>query len=84
MAAVDLNREDEVIEVINTDDQMIGNKPTAIERHAVAAAPRLVGRFCRDTGGVMAILVALLIPVVVGMMGLTVDVGIWYSEKRAL
>jgi Flp pilus assembly protein TadG len=27
---------------------------------------------------------ALLLPMVIGMMGLTVDVGIWYAEKRGL
>jgi hypothetical protein len=29
-------------------------------------------------------MVALLLPMVIGMMGLTVDVGIWYAEKRGL
>ncbi|MCH7942184.1 MAG: Tad domain-containing protein [Proteobacteria bacterium] len=47
-------------------------------------ATRLMGRFCRETGGAMAILVALLMPMVIGMMGLTVDVGVWYAEKRSL
>jgi len=84
IAIVDLNRGNEVSSAINLDKYMIAKKPTAIERQAAPCASRLVGRFCRDTGGVMAILVALLIPMVIGMMGLTADVGIWYAEKRAL
>ena len=40
--------------------------------------------FRRDRTGALAIMVVLLVPVLVGMMGLTVDVGIWYSHKRAM
>ena len=92
MAAVDLLRGDEVIDARNVDNRMTGQldgkKFTGIVRRPAPAArrfaPRLVARFRRDTGGVMAILVALLVPMVIGMMGLTVDVGIWYAEKRGL
>ena len=63
---------------------MAGKEISGIERRLTPYAPRLVARFCRDTGGAIAILVALLFPMVLGMMGLTVDVGIWYMEKREL
>ena len=45
---------------------------------------RLIGEFRRDTAGVMAILVVLMVPVLVGFMGIAVDVGLWYTQKRAL
>ena len=63
---------------------MAGKEISGIERRLTPYAPRLVARFCRDTGGAIAIFVALLFPMVLGMMGLTVDVGIWYTEKREL
>ena len=43
---------------------------------------RILGRFCRDKGGAVAIMVVLLTPVLLGMMGLTVDVSLWYMTKR--
>jgi hypothetical protein len=45
---------------------------------------RLIGDFRRDTSGIIAIMVVLLVPVMVGMMGLTVDVGLWYAAKRTM
>ena len=45
---------------------------------------RLIADFRRDTTGVLAILVVLMIPVMAGMMAISVDVGLWYAAKRGL
>ena len=55
-----------------------------IQHRPASRVARLLARFCSDESGVMAILLVLLLPMVVGMMGLSVDVGVWYSEKRGL
>ena len=55
-----------------------------IEWRPAPGATRILGRFFRDNGGAMAIMVALLIPVLIGMMGITVDVSLWYMSKRSL
>jgi Flp pilus assembly protein TadG len=55
-----------------------------VVQHLILKGRRLVGDFRRDTSGVLAILVVLMIPVMAGMMGLSVDVGLWYAAKRGL
>ena len=41
-------------------------------------------RFCRESsGGVMAY-IGLMLPVLLGITGLSVDVGLWYANKRAV
>lgn len=44
----------------------------------------LLRRFRKDDRGVVAILTALLLPVVVGMVALAVEVGSWYAVKREM
>ena len=63
---------------------MIDKTFNAIARRLAPGAARLMGRFCRDTTGVVAVMVVLLVPVLIGMMGLTVDVSLWYMSKRSL
>ncbi len=41
-------------------------------------------RFLRDRAGASAILVALSLPVLIGFVGLGVETGVWYLEKREL
>lgn len=41
-------------------------------------------RFCRETsGGVMAY-VGILLPILLAVAGLSVDVGLWYANKRVV
>jgi hypothetical protein len=40
------------------------------------------GRLVRDTRGIVLVLVALLLPVMVGLTGLGVETGLWYAIKR--
>jgi hypothetical protein len=40
------------------------------------------GRLARDTRGIVLVLVALLLPVMVGLTGLGVETGLWYAIKR--
>ena len=63
---------------------MIDKTFNAIARRLAPGAARLMGRFCRDTTGAVAVMVVLLVPVLIGMMGLTVDVSLWYMSKRSL
>lgn len=39
-------------------------------------------RLARDTRGIVLVLVALLLPVLVGLTGLGVETGLWYAVKR--
>ncbi len=40
--------------------------------------------FSRNERGAVAVLVALLLPVLLGMVGIAVELGYWFSEKREL
>jgi hypothetical protein len=40
--------------------------------------------FKKDERGAVAVIVALLLPVLLGMVGLAVELGYWFSEKREL
>ena len=62
---------------------MAGSNHEGMDRRLAARGARLLRKFRRDTSGVAA-LVVLMVPVIVGMMGLTIDVGFWYSAKRGL
>lgn len=84
MIVADLLLRDGVVGAIYWIERMIMSISGRGKQRLAPSAIRLAGRFCRDTGGAMAIMMALLIPMVIGMMGLTVDVGIWYVEKRGL
>ena len=63
---------------------------TALERAGAAirgaggGALRTLGAFARDTSGATAIMLILLIPVLIGFMGLSVDVGLWYTARRGM
>ena len=43
-----------------------------------------LSRFVRDQRGVSAIIFALILPVLFGFVGVSVEVGLWYSKKRNL
>jgi Flp pilus assembly protein TadG len=49
-----------------------------------ARAPRLLWRRRRAERGAMAVMVALLLPVIMGLAGLVLDVGSWYVTKAQL
>ena len=53
---------------------MAGSNHEGMDRRLAARGARLLRKFRRDTSGVAA-LVVLMVPVIVGMMGLTIDVG---------
>lgn len=58
-----------------------------VRSRALCAARALATRsagFGRDTGGAVALLVALLMPAVVGAIGLGAEVGYWYMLERKL
>lgn len=43
-----------------------------------------LGALCRDDRGVIMVMVALLLPVILGFVGLGYEVGLWYQTKRSL
>lgn len=45
---------------------------------------RQVSRLAGDRRAVTAVLTALMMPVIIGLVGLGIDVGIWYGKKRDL
>ncbi len=45
---------------------------------------RHMTRFCRDKRGVSAVLIALMMPALIGFVGLGVDAAMWYSRKREM
>ena len=47
-------------------------------------ALRMLAAFLRDTSGAVAIMVLLLLPVLIGFMGISVDVGLWYTARRGM
>ena len=44
----------------------------------------LLGRFVRDQRGVSAIIFAIALPVLIGFVGIGVEVGLWFARKRNL
>jgi len=45
---------------------------------------KFAGKFSKDSLGGIALLTALLMPVLLGFAGLGVEIGIWYFERRAM
>lgn len=43
-----------------------------------------VVKFLRDKSGVSAVLIALILPVLIGFIGLGIDAGMWYSRNREM
>jgi Flp pilus assembly protein TadG len=41
-------------------------------------------RFCRDKRGSFAVMTALLLPVLFGFVGIAMEIGAWYAERRAM
>ena len=41
-------------------------------------------RFARDERGVSAIIFALILPMLIGMVGIAVEIGLWFEQKRDL
>ncbi len=44
----------------------------------------LLSRFVRDQRGVSAIIFALVLPALIGFVGISVEVGLWFARKRSL
>ncbi len=65
-----------------TDLQPTGSSMTGKDRSAPMRTRRLIGGFSAHQGGNIAIMFALMLPVIVGFIGLGIDVGMWYSERR--
>jgi Flp pilus assembly protein TadG len=59
----------------------LGFRDAAVSRTAARRAPIWV-RFWRDRRGVVAIAVAVLLPVLIGFAGLGVEVGLWFAIQR--
>jgi Flp pilus assembly protein TadG len=59
----------------------LGFRDAAVSRTAARRAP-IWARFWRDRRGVVAIAVALLLPVLIGFAGLGVEVGLWFWVQR--
>ncbi len=53
-------------------------------RHRSHEARRAAARIVADTSGASAILFALTLPIVIGGVGLAVDVGLWYQTERRM
>ncbi len=69
------------------DSRLRGNderRVCAREAHDIALCRSFLVRFARDQRGVSAIIFAIILPVLLGMVGLSVEVGLWYSKKRTL
>jgi len=47
-------------------------------------ARKTLRRFLRQDRGAIAVMFALMLPVIVGFIGLGVEVGMWYKERRAI
>ena len=84
MGVVDLHRGDEAIDTRDMEHRMFDRKINSFGQRQRRRASRLITRFYRDRSGAIAIMVALLLPMMLGMVAITVDVGIWYAEKRGL
>ncbi|MFC1673153.1 pilus assembly protein TadG-related protein [Pseudomonadota bacterium] len=46
--------------------------------------PRLLRRFGRNECGAIAVMFALMLPVIIGFIGLGLEVGMWFKERRAI
>jgi hypothetical protein len=46
--------------------------------------PALLRRLAADRGGGVAVMLALLLPVLVGVASLAIETGLWFAERRAL
>jgi Flp pilus assembly protein TadG len=44
----------------------------------------LLNRFVRDQRGVSAIIFAIVLPALIGFVGISVEVGLWFARKRSL
>jgi Flp pilus assembly protein TadG len=59
----------------------LGFRDAAVSKTAAPRAPLWV-RFWRDRHGVVAIAVAMLLPVLIGFAGLGIEVGMWFWVQR--
>jgi Flp pilus assembly protein TadG len=66
----------------NDEDELTRPRRTAILIRAVYGLWIWPLRLARDTRGVVLVLVALLLPVLVGLTGFGVETGLWYAIKR--
>ncbi len=61
-------------------------KMCSIGRLATARSrlPNLIRRFARDENGVVAVMLAMMLPVIMGMAAIGVDLGAWFADARSL
>jgi Flp pilus assembly protein TadG len=59
----------------------LGSLDVTVRKTAVLLPP-ILARFWRDQGGVVAVAVAILLPVLIGFAGLGVEVGMWFWIQR--
>ncbi|MBF0250920.1 MAG: pilus assembly protein [Alphaproteobacteria bacterium] len=57
---------------------------TSIPRPIPRPIPRSKARFASSESGAVAVMFALMLPVLFGIVGLGVEAGIWFKEKREL
>ena len=84
MIVCDSHHGDGLVDATFMNHRMIKKTAMRTDRRPTPGATRILGRFCRDDGGAIAVMVVLLVPVLVGMMGIAVDVSVWYMIKRNL
>jgi Flp pilus assembly protein TadG len=59
----------------------LGSRDVTVRKTAVLVPP-ILARFWRDQGGVVAVAVAILLPVLIGFAGLGIEVGMWFWIQR--
>jgi Flp pilus assembly protein TadG len=59
----------------------LGSLDVTVRKTAVLLPP-ILARFWRDQGGVVAVAVAILLPVLIGFAGLGIEVGMWFWVQR--
>jgi Flp pilus assembly protein TadG len=59
----------------------LGSGDVTVRKTAVLPPP-ILARFWRDQGGVVAVAVAILLPVLIGFAGLGIEVGMWFWIQR--
>jgi len=73
------------IKIRNTVKMLAGgSRALRAPRRIVAGAVSRLGGLCRDRRGATAIMFAFMLPVVIGFVGIGVEVGYWYTSKRNL
>lgn len=62
----------------------MNDSPTKTNKSAKAFARTALKMFAHSDSGAIAILFALMLPIIIGFVGLGVDAGMWFKEKRSM